>query len=105
MADSTGCAGGIYTPVLSPQIGVPGSDRNRGPLPNFPSMRYSRGMNKTCGVNIYGPRAQYHCCEHGCEDCRVGCFNPARHKNPFFDKGFCSEKHWWRSTYSYTEYL
>lgn len=69
--------------------------------------------DQTCGVLIYGPRAEYDCCEHGdfavigCDRCRIGCFNPARHRNPFFGREFAfdPERYWWRSMYSYTEWL
>jgi hypothetical protein len=64
-------------------------------------------IGETCGVRIFGPRAQHHCCEHGCDKCQVGCFNPARYKNPFFGGKFYADDHhyWWRWCYSYTEFL
>jgi hypothetical protein len=62
-------------------------------------------IGKTCGVRIYGPRIKFHCCEHGCENCRIGCFAPARYRNPFFGKEFWDERYWWRGMYSGIEYL
>jgi len=44
-------------------------------------------------------------CEVSCNRCRIGCFKPARHKNPFFGKEFYSDKCWWRACYSYAEDL
>jgi len=61
-------------------------------------------LGKTCGVRMYkGPCD----CKIACERCRIGCYRPARHKNPFFGKHFGDvDRHWWRcGTYSYAEYL
>src|ERR1700688_2665639 len=65
-------------------------------------------IGKTCDVRMYkGPCD----CKVACERCRVGCNNPARHKNPFFGKDFSGEDRgdgpdrWWRGGYSYAEYL
>ena len=59
-------------------------------------------VGKTCGVRVFkGPCG----CKWGCDDCRVGCFNPARHRNPFFKKDFWDEDYWWRGGYCYAEYL
>ena len=63
---------------------------------------------KLCGVQIYQSRVKKPCdCEQGCESCRIGCNNPARHKNPFFGKyrPVDSIAYWWRAFYSYTEDL
>jgi hypothetical protein len=62
---------------------------------------------KTCGVCTYGPRAEYRCCEHGCENCRVGCFNPAAYRNPWFGKNFLDDefRYWWRCGHNHAEYL
>lgn len=64
-------------------------------------------LGKTCEVRIYGPRVFHHCCEHGCDECQVGCFNPAAYRNPFFGKSFLDENHnyWWRCGYGYAEFL
>jgi hypothetical protein len=60
---------------------------------------------KTCGVRIYGPRSLHDCCEHGCEKCQIGCFEPAAYRNPFFGTDFCNEEYWWRGWYSDAEFL
>jgi len=63
---------------------------------------------KTCGVRIFQSRVKKPCdCEMGCEACRIGCNNPARHKNPFFGKrfNFDYDVYWWRGYYTYTEDL
>src|ERR1700675_3823046 len=61
-------------------------------------------LGKTCEVRMYKGRCPRDC-DHGCGHCQIGCNNPARHKNPFFDKEFGSEDYWWRGMYSYAEWL
>jgi hypothetical protein len=59
-------------------------------------------IGKTCGVRVYkGPCG----CGHGCDDCRIGCFAPARYRNPFYNTDFGDEHHWWRGGYNYAEFL
>lgn len=68
-------------------------------------------MDKQCGVRIYEAAVRRKCggegLTHTCEGCRIGCFAPARHRNPFFGKEFAfdMEKYWWRAMYTYTEWL
>ena len=64
-------------------------------------------LGKTCGVRIYEAQNFKGCgCDHGCEDCRIGCFNPAAYRNPFFGLDFHSDQDcWWRGGYNYSEYL
>jgi hypothetical protein len=48
------------------------------------------------------------CGQAGCDNCRIGCWNLARHRNPFFGKDFGGEeglKRWWRGGYNYAEWL
>jgi hypothetical protein len=65
-------------------------------------------MGETCGVRIYRARADSKC-DHefvcGCEKCRIGCYKPARWRNPWFGKDYPDEDHWWRNPYSYAEFL
>ena len=62
-------------------------------------------LDKTCGVRMFkGPCD----CEISCNRCRIGCFRPARYKNPFFDKVYSGNRYsnnQWRVCYSYAEYL
>jgi hypothetical protein len=44
-------------------------------------------------------------CGFGCPDCQIGCFRPARYRNPFFGTDFHNEVCWWRGGYNYAEYL
>src|SRR5271156_3119793 len=61
---------------------------------------------KTCGVRVYEAKARKGCaCEHGCDHCLIGCFNPVRHRNPFFGTKFWSDAYWWRGMYASIEYL
>jgi len=67
-------------------------------------------MAHACEVRIY--RATRGCrgnrgaeVVHACDKCRIGCFKPARWRNPFFGKDYPDEAHWWRNPYSYAEWL
>jgi hypothetical protein len=62
-------------------------------------------MNRTCDVREFKGRCDR--CTHGCAHCRIGCWNPARHKNPFFGKNFLDgdDGYWWRACFPYAEYL
>jgi hypothetical protein len=61
-------------------------------------------LGRTCEVRMYrGPCGRD--CDHGCAHCQVGCFNPARFRNPFFGKDFGGEEYWWRGGYGYAEWL
>lgn len=68
-------------------------------------------MDKTCGVRIF-KGACLHCgtgtynISRGCDHCRIGCFNPARMRNPFFGiERDWSEDYWWRGMYSHVEWM
>lgn len=63
-------------------------------------------MDKQCGVRAYKATCD-HCGSRwdkhvGCDRCLVGCFNPARHRNPFFGLKFPYQDqqqdwaYWWR---------
>ena len=59
-------------------------------------------IGKTCGVRMFkGPCG----CGFGCEDCQIGCFAPARYRNPFFNTDFSNDTCWWRGGYNYAEFL
>lgn len=59
-------------------------------------------MSRTCQVRMYkGPCD----CKVSCSKCQIGCYNPARHRNPFFGKEFADDKYWWRGCYGYAEFL
>ena len=61
-------------------------------------------IGKTCGVRMFkGPCRRE--CGFGCPDCQIGCFRPARYRNPFFGTDFHNEVAWWRGGYNYAEYL
>jgi hypothetical protein len=59
-------------------------------------------LGKTCGVRMFKGPCE---CSLGCADCRIGCFAPARHRNPFYGTDFHSEFCWWRGGYNYAEFL
>ena len=59
-------------------------------------------LGKTCGVRMYkGPCV----CKMGCDRCQIGCFRPARYRNPFYNTDFSTDIHWWRGGYNYAEFL
>lgn len=59
-------------------------------------------IGQTCGVRVFnGPCG----CGHGCERCQIGCFAPARYRNPFYGTDFATEDCWWRGGYNYAEFL
>ena len=64
-------------------------------------------MDKTCGVRVMKgvcPVKEQRC--GGCDDCIIGCFNPARMRNPFFGTDFANPiSYWWRGMYSDIEWL
>lgn len=63
-------------------------------------------MDKTCEVRIYKGRCDD--CEErrdGCDKCRIGCWNPARYRNPFFGWDDWHEQYWWRGMYGQVEWL
>jgi hypothetical protein len=71
-------------------------------------------MNKLCGVRIWRGDGNPECqvagdCVPGCTyGCRVGCFNPARFRNPFYGRSSASEDdlyYWWRYMYTHVEWL
>lgn len=69
-------------------------------------------MNRLCGVRIWKGDGNPECqragdCVPGCTyGCRVGCFNPARFRNPFYGMGKEEEMfYWWRYMYSHVEWL
>jgi hypothetical protein len=43
----------------------------------------------------------------GCDDCRIGCFKPARFRNPNFGRKGAEDTFgkWWLFQYSYAEWL
>src|ERR1700675_4051485 len=61
-------------------------------------------IGKTCGVRMFkGPSRRE--CVSGTPGCQIGCFRPARDRNPFFGTDFYNEVAWWRGGYNYAEYL
>lgn len=62
-------------------------------------------IGKTCGVRMYKGPCPNGSCKWGCDDCRIGCFRPARYRNPFYGTDLGDEHHWWRGGYNYAEYL
>jgi hypothetical protein len=59
-------------------------------------------LGNTCGVRIYKGKCER--CTRGCEHCRIGCWNPAAYRNPWFGKPG-HPLFWWRDPYNYAEYL
>lgn len=71
-------------------------------------------MNRICGVSIWKGDGTTACqrageCVTGCTyGCRVGCYNLARFKNPFYNikiHDAVVEHYWWRYMYSHVEWL
>lgn len=66
---------------------------------------------RTCGVRIWKGDGNSACqlagdCVSGCTyGCRIGCFNPARFRNPFYGKESHDDTYWWRGMYNYVEWL
>lgn len=61
-----------------------------------------RILGNTCGVRMYKGACDH--CKHGCNKCRIGCWNPAAYRNPWFGKPG-HPRFWWRDPYNYAEYL
>ena len=66
-------------------------------------------MNRTCEVRIWRHGVSKKCeaaNKVSClrDECRIGCFRPARWKNPFFGGKIHATK-WWRNPYNYAEHL
>jgi len=58
-----------------------------------------KGSCDYCGTGEHG-------LSRGCDHCRIGCFNPARMRNPFFGTKFGFDEHfWWRGMYCGVEWL
>src|SRR5258708_5719072 len=66
--------------------------------------------SKICQVRIWRGDSDHRCqyagdCVPDCnKGCKIGCNNPARHKNPSYGKD-PEPKFWWRNPYNYAEYL